>query len=193
MAVALPLASMAVASNVAFGKFSVKEVDDILRVAKYNDMELFSSRIVIRVHDAWQSDETYDFVCSTGYSDLACKVTKNLQGPGIEVSAGVGSFRIRTGPGVKNPLEQIDAHFFSADASISSSSHHVEAKIGLTLAECHVSALDFRVGVGLSCGAGIKDDSLNLKVAGTGIQLGRKIGFSLFGTSFSVDLGKLFK
>ena len=181
---------MAAASRLAFGNFTEEDAKIVLRVANYSNMQLFSSRIVMRLGDAWESEETWDAVYSIGFGDLVCKVTKNLTGPAFTVTAAAGGFRIRTGNGVKSPMEQVDAHFFSAEASTSYSSFHYETKIGLTLVECHVSALDVRLGVGLSCGAGIKDDSLTLKVAGTGFQLGRKIGVSVLGNSVAVDLGK---
>lgn len=44
----------------------------------------------------------------------------------------------------------------------------------------------------MSTGGGIKDDSVSLKLAGTGFQVGRKIGVSVAGSQVSLDLGKMF-
>ena len=46
------------------------------------------------------------------------------------------------------------------------------------------------VGAGVSTGAGIKDDSLNLKLAGCGVKVGRKVGVSVFDNEIGVDFGK---
>ena len=53
--------------------------------------------------------------------------------------------------------------------------------------------VDLNLGVGVSTGAGIKDDSVNVKVAGCGVTVGRKIGVSVFDNSISFDLGKFGK
>ncbi len=177
---------MAVASDSASRNFTAEDAKDILTAADYDKMPLFTSKILARAGDEWMSCETYD----AAYADIVCKLTKNLTGPAFKVTAGVGAFRVRTGPGAKTAMEQVDAHFFSADAGYSYSSFHIEGNAGLTLADCHASIFDLHLGLGVSTGAGIKDDSLSVKVAGVGFQVGRKIGISVLDNSFGVDLGK---
>ncbi len=177
---------MAVASDSASRNFTAEDAKDVLTAADYDKMPLFTSKILARAGDEWVSCETYD----GAYVDTVCKLTKNLTGPAFKVTAGVGAFRVRTGPGAKKAMEQVDAHFFSADAGYSYSSFHIEGNAGLTLADCHASIFDLHLGLGVSTGAGIKDDSLSVKVAGVGFQVGRKIGISVLDNSFGVDLGK---
>ena len=173
-------------ANAKARKFTKEDAVDVLEAADYDDMPKFTSKILIKVGATWQSTETYD----GPYAGVVCKVTKNLLGPSFSITAGAGVFRVRTGPKAKSAMEQVDAHFFSADAGFSYSTFHVEGNAGLTLADIHASAFDLHLGVGVSTGIGYKDDSLTVKVCGTGYQFGRKIGISVLDNSFGVDLGK---
>ena len=159
---------------------------EILRVADYDSMPLFSSKILFRQDGAWESVETYDAF----YADVLCKLTKNLTGPSYAMTASTGFFRVHTGPGAKTAMEQVDAQFFSASAGVSSSATHAEAHAKVTLAGGEVSMFNFHLGAGVSTGAGIKDDSVNLKVAGCGVKVGRQVGISVFDNEFGVDFGK---
>lgn len=73
-----------------------------------------------------------------------------------------------------------------------SSQTFLGAGVGIHLAEGSVSIFDLKLGVGVSTGGGIKDDSLELKVLGCGLTVGRKLAISVFDTSFGIDFGKLF-
>ena len=42
----------------------------------------------------------------------------------------------------------------------------------------------------MSTGAGIKDHSLDLKLAGCGVKVGRKVGISAFDNEVAVDFGR---
>ena len=53
-----------------------------------------------------------------------------------------------------------------------------------------MSVFDFNLGAGVSTGAGIKDDSLDLKLAGCGVKVGRKVGISAFDNEIAVDFGR---
>jgi len=53
-------------------------------------------------------------------------------------------------------------------------------------------ALSYRVGVGVTSGGGIKDDSLSVKALGTGLTIGRRIGLSFLDTEIGIDVYKLF-
>ena len=64
--------------------------------------------------------------------------------------------------------------------------------IGLSANLVHAtgSVFDIVLGVGLDTGFGVKDDSITAEVLGCGITLGRKVGISVFGSSFSIDFGR---
>ena len=180
-------AAAASTSNSMSHDFSKQDAIDVLKAADYDSMPNFTSKILTRNGVAWTSTDIYD----GPYADLICKVTKNLLGPSFSITAGTGAFRVRTGPGAKSPMEQVDAHFFSADAGYNYSKFHIEGKAGLSFADIHASAFDLHLGLGVSYGIGIKDDSLSVGLGGVGFQLGRKVGISVLGNSFAVDLGKI--
>lgn len=60
----------------------------------------------------------------------------------------------------------------------------------LQLTMCELNAMYGCTGLGISTGAGIKDDSVALKVLGCGITLGRKISMSFLDSEVGLDLGK---
>ena len=51
--------------------------------------------------------------------------------------------------------------------------------------------LEVNLGLGINTGAGVRDGSIGVKLAGTGVQVGRKVGFSLFDNEISIDFSKL--
>ena len=160
----------------------------ILKKIDYDNMNMFTSKIAARIGGAWDSVETYDAL----YADHLCKVTKNMTGPTFALKAMTGVFRVKTGPGATKAMEQVDTQFFGASAGTSVSATHAEANARATLSGGSVSVFDYHLGAGVSTGGGIKDDSVSLKVAGTGFQVGRKLGVSVFGNELSIDFGKLF-
>ena len=162
------------------------DANNILKVADYKNMRVGSSVVLFRAGDEWQKVETYDAF----YVEVLCKLTKNLTGPTFAVIGNVGTFRVRTGPGAKSPVEEFDAQFLSATAAVEAAPLYAGANAKVSLAGGNVSVFDFNLGVGVSTGVGIKDDSLNLKLAGCGIKLGRKVGISAFDNEFGVDFGR---
>ena len=55
-----------------------------------------------------------------------------------------------------------------------------------------VGPFHFKLGVGLSTVVGVKDDSFQFKVGGVGIQVGRKMGFSVFDNEVGFDIKNFF-
>ena len=165
---------------------SESEKEDIQEEIDYDNMPMFSSKIVARSSESWQSVETYDVL----YADAVCKVTKNLTGPAFSVKAVADVFHVKTGPDKKTAFEQVDAHFFGASVGSSASLTHAEANAKVTLSGGDVSVFNWHVGAGVSTGAGIKDDSVSVKVAGCGFQFGRKVGVSAFDNELAIDFGK---
>ena len=51
--------------------------------------------------------------------------------------------------------------------------------------------LEVSFGLGINTGAGVRDGSLGVKLAGTGMQIGRKVGISFFDNEISIDFSKL--
>ena len=166
-----------------------KSDKELIQIAvDYNNMPTFSSKIVARVSESWESVETYDVL----YADAVCKVTKNLTGPAFSVKAVADVFHVKTGPDKKTAFEQVDAHFFGASVGSSASLTHAEANAKVTLSGSDVSLFNWHLGAGVSTGGGIKDDSISAKVAGCGFQFGRKVGVSAFDNELAIDFGKLF-
>ena len=52
--------------------------------------------------------------------------------------------------------------------------------------------MDVNIGLGVSTGGGVKDDSFSIKALGTGFTIGRKLGLSFLDNEIALDLGKLF-
>ena len=163
------------------------DTEEICRKANYSSMPLFSFAIFVRNNGTWENAATkVEFL----YADVVCKLTKNVLGPAFEVKAMTGVFRAQTGPGAKSALEQIDAQLFGASVGTSASDTHLEGNAKLTVLGREESFVNYHLGVGVSTGLGIKDDSLSLKVAGCGFQFGRKIGVSIFDNELAADIGK---
>ena len=78
------------------------------------------------------------------------------------------------------------------------SAGHIEFEGGVVLAQGggdaeDRNAMQYTLGVGVTTGAGIKDDSASIKVLGCGLTLGRKISVSFLDSEIGVDLGKVNK
>jgi hypothetical protein len=65
---------------------------------------------------------------------------------------------------------------------------HAGVDAGFSLFKGSASLFDLNLGLGVESGASIKDGSLNLHLAGYGMQIGRKASISVFGASFDIDL-----
>jgi len=78
------------------------------------------------------------------------------------------------------------------------SAGHVEFEGGIVLAHGggdseDRNAVEYTLGVGVTTGAGIRDDSASIKVLGCGVTVGRKMSLSIFDSEIGVDLGKVNK
>jgi len=96
------------------------------------------------------------------------------------------------------PIEQVSVDVFAASASATVSTTAdvptyagVDARLSLVKAKAGIFDLD--LGVGVETGAGIKNGSLDLHVAGCGVSIGTKMSISAFGSSFGIDFGRLWK
>ncbi|KAF9137262.1 hypothetical protein BGX30_010404 [Mortierella sp. GBA39] len=88
-------------------------------------------------------------------------------------------------------IEQVNFDVLRADASATVGTY-VGVDANVSLVKAQASIFDAQIGLGVDTGVGIKDDSVQLEVAGCGVTLGRKVAVSVFGTSFGVDFGRLF-
>ncbi|KAM5358216.1 hypothetical protein ACJZ2D_015491 [Fusarium nematophilum] len=89
------------------------------------------------------------------------------------------------------PIEQVSVEVFTADVGVTAGDY-VGAEANVSIFKAEASIFDLRLGVGVDTGFGVKDDSLDFHVAGCGIQIGRKVSISVFGSSFGIDFGRLF-
>lgn len=95
-----------------------------------------------------------------------------------------------------HPIGQINVDTLVAGASATTTvvegmAIYAGADAGVSLFKGSASLFDLNLGVGVETGAGIKDGSLDLHVAGCGFQIGRKVSISVFGASFGIDFGRL--
>ena len=117
-------------------------------------------------------------------------ITKNLAGPGIKLVDSVSFMHVQNGnmdPKVKG-LDTVDINIFEGHAEAELQPLYAGAGAGFNLVGGSASIFDFNLGVGLSTGAGLKDDSVEIKLAGTGLTIGRKISISVLDNSFGIDL-----
>lgn len=96
-----------------------------------------------------------------------------------------------------HPIGQVNIDTFVASANATTSSIagmavYAGADAGVSLFKGSASIFNLNLGVGVETGAGIKDGSLDLHIAGCGIQIGRVVSISVFGASFGIDFGRLF-
>ena len=143
------------------------------------------STILVSVAGNLEKYDTYE----TGYIESAIKLTKNYLGPKYEYLVGAGLMKINSG---ETALETVDFSVFGATASVHHSSTSAGYDAKLVLAGGSVSIFDLTLGLGVSSEAGIVDDSVTLRLAGTGVQVGRKLGICVFDNCFGVDFGRLF-
>ena len=161
----------------------------------YDDLPIGESIILFKVGDEWQKTDTYDAL----YAKFYVKVTKNLLGPCFSKVGEAGLMNIHTQPHVKKPIEKVDFQVGAVHAGTEASSMrngsivtYFGAEAKATLAGGRASIFDLHLGAGVSTGAGIKDDSVKVKVAGCGVKVGRKVAISVFDNEFGVDFGRLF-
>ena len=159
--------------------------EEIKRAAGYDEMKLDSSVIVARVEGEWEKIEAV----KSYYADRLCKVTKNIYGPSFCFSLTAGVLRV-SDRGTRSPQEQVNAQFFAASAGAEYSKLYRGGNAKVTLAGGNVSAVNYHVGAGVSTGAGIKDEAVQVKLAGCGFSIGRKVGVSVFDNEVGVDFGK---
>jgi len=95
------------------------------------------------------------------------------------------------------PIEQVSVDVFTASASATlgetadiTTYAGVDARLSLVKAKASIFDLD--LGVGLETGAGIKNGSVDVHVAGCGVTIGKTMSISAFGSSFGIDFGRLF-
>ena len=161
----------------------------MLVLLDYEHMPLFSSRYAIRLSSGtWVPLERDEDMHRSVY----CKLTKNLSGPHFEFVIAAGIMHLLTsraaGP---RAIEQVDVGIGEARVGILHEDNYLGAQAKICVAGGTASALEVNVGLGISTGAGVKDDSLSVKLCGTGFTLGRKVGFSLLDNEVALDLGKL--
>merc|ERR1712038_500985 len=156
-------------------------------VVDYDSMSISQSRTVCQVDSGWATE-----IYSGPAAGLVVTITKNLTGPHFNVSSDASAFRCRTHASATKPIEQVDAKFFTASAGLDTSATYAGAEVGAHLFKGNVSIFEGKLGAEASTGGGIKDDSLDVKVLGCGVTVGRKVGVQVAGTGFSVDFGKIF-
>lgn len=99
------------------------------------------------------------------------------------------------------PIEQVNVDVFSAYAGaevqyveIGGEKFGTYAGVGaeLNLFKADASVFDLKLGIGVETGAGIKNGSLDVKVAGCGATIGKRVSISVLGNEFGLDFGKFF-
>ena len=85
----------------------------------------------------------------------------------------------------------MDFTLFGAEASAHFSATGAGYGAVVKLAGGSVSIFDLQLALGLSSEAGIVDDSLSVKLFGTGGKIGRQFQICVYDSCFGIDFGKL--
>ncbi len=167
-----------------------------LEVADYDHMSIGASKVLLYMGgDRYVAAQGNKVDPQTSPIDIAevysgVKVTKNLLGPTFSVIAATSIIHAATTG--ENDLSSCDFTLFTADAQAQISNTYIGAGAKLALIDAQVSVFNLTLGLGADTGIGIKDDSVTVKLLGTGLQVGRVVGIGVFGTSFGVDFGRVF-
>ncbi|KAJ7112713.1 hypothetical protein C8R44DRAFT_932637, partial [Mycena epipterygia] len=89
------------------------------------------------------------------------------------------------------PLEQVEFDVLAPKVSAQFGSY-VGADAAINLISGRASIFDATLGIGVSTGAGIRDDSIDLKAMGCGFTIGKRVGISFLGSSFEINFGRFF-
>ena len=137
----------------------------VLGAIDYESMEMFGTRTACRAEgqQPWVRADAVSAKTATQF----CKVSKNSSGSRFEFFAAARFFDLAP-----------DESGFAPQTTAGLSAHEglLEAQAGVQLAEGAAGAVDFKAGLGITTGAGIKDDSISVKVLGIGMIFGRKCG-----------------
>jgi len=162
---------------------------EVMDAADYDNMKLTDSKLVIyfgsEKYAAYKENDNMDI----GAAKSGVVVTKNMACPHFAVVAKAQLINIHSGG---SALEAVDFGILTAEAQYEVSSMFVGAGAELKLVGGSVSIFDLKLALGVGTQFGIKDDSLNLEVLGTGVTVGRKMGISVLGSEFAIDFGRLF-
>jgi hypothetical protein len=159
-----------------------------LKAADYNNMKLGESVLLLYLGNE-EYVLSHDKFMDVASAKSGVIVTKNVTGPKYALVAKASLINIHSN---KTGLEAVDFDILSAEAKLEVSRTYAGYGADLVLAGGHASIFDLKLGLGVSSGIGIKDDSLTVKIAGTGLKLGRQIGVSVLGSEFGIDFGRLF-
>ena len=162
-----------------------QEEEVILRAAGYEEMKLDSSVIVSYVNGEWRRVDTV----TSYFVDRVCKVTKNTFGPSFALSSTAGVLRVSNG-GSETAKRRLEANFFTTSVGAEYLLLYKGSNAKLTLVEGDISGVSYHVGFGVSTGAGIKDNAIQLKLIGCGFSVGRRISISVLDNEFGLDFGK---
>ena len=163
-----------------------EEEEAILRAAEYDRMPVDSSVKLARAAGEggqWEKTE----VIHVYFAERLCKVTKNTFGPSFYLASIAGILRVGNSGRKKRHLE---AQFITAAAGTEYSILFKGGHAKLTLAGGNFSGVNYHLGMGVSTCAGVKDNSVYLRLFGCGFSVGRRIGLAVLDNEFALDFGK---
>lgn len=161
---------------------------DWLREVDYENMKFTESRIIIGLGEG--KYKRIDDVSTIINGFTGIKVTKNFLGPSFSFVVK-GSVMDSATPDGTPSIAAVDLSILSAEAHAECSSFFWGAGAGISLIEADASIFKLKLGLGVDTGIGIKDDSIEVKLAGTGVTVGRVLSISVFNNSFGIDFGRL--
>lgn len=172
-------------------KLEKTDEEAIMERIDYENMSVGDSVVVYKPMDSsvWEQMDPKLEIRTLGVVTKVT-VTKNLTGPSFDTTARAAVFQFNNNSDISNG--SVDMSILSTKAGMTSNQTYAGFDASANLMEATAGPIDAKLGVGVSTGIGLKDDSLGVKVGGTGFTVGRKMGISVMDNEFSVDFGKLF-
>eukprot|EP01084_Bolivina_argentea_P106823 191070_1 len=121
-----------------------------------------------------------------GKADSSASATMNGI-PGAKAHAGAKTYTISDKNG------DLGLELATVDSSAEASLIDVRFDVKATLVKGNAGPFSGSAAIGIETGAGIKDNSLDCKIAGTGFTIGQKVGMSFMGSNVEFDFGWFWK
>ena len=125
-----------------------------------------------------------------GQIEAAIRVTKNYSGPKIQYLTKGALIDVNSG---RRKVTEIDFNAFGFEVNTHTSLMSIGGEAKLIGAQLSASIFEAEVAVGVSSQIGIIDDSVEVKLLGTGCGIGRKVKCCVLDICLGLDFGKLFR
>jgi len=137
----------------------------------------------------WKGEESAFHFGQEGYDVLYVQANTGSDEGILFVMSAEASAAVFHFAGTKGGIETADFDFLVTQVKASVGWYN-GISLSFSLIQAKASVFDLNLGFGLSTGFGIKDDSLDVVVAGVGFCIGRRVGIKVLDNEIAVDFGR---